>query len=236
MTVAKDVVQFLINIFGDRQAAQEFLDNPERVLQDHGLGALSSADVDAAMPVVLDYAPVNVNTSTFDRVFTTGGNNADGGVLDDHGHAVEQLANVVANYSYPSNADDRAAGPDPSPAHNIWADGEVEQWFDNDAATAGPAAGPGTEMSFADIQIDHLFDVDAGADAGVGDTVPVPITGNSVADSLSQLAAADTIEETIMGADDSEFGLTGNDFGAIAAEDDADDAGGDPADYLEFGA
>ncbi|WP_205754613.1 IniB N-terminal domain-containing protein [Pseudarthrobacter sp. NamB4] len=236
MTVAKDVVQFLMNIFGDRQAAQEFLDNPEGVLRDHGLGGLSSADVDAAMPVVLDYAPVNVNASTFDKVLNTGGSSGGGGPHDDHGHAVEQLAQVVANYSYPSTADDRAAVLDQPPAHNIWAEGDVEQWFDNDAVFAGPAAGATPEMSFADIRIDHLFDLDAGTEAGVEETVPGSSPGNSSEDALSHLVATDTIEETILGADDVEFGLTGDESGTIDAEDDADDAGGEAADYLEFGA
>ena len=124
MTLANDLVQFLMSLFGDRQAAQEFLDDPERVLEDHGLGGVCSADVDAAMPVVLDYAPITVNASRFDREYSTGGNSADtghngggGGAVtpppaggdngghhdhdhDDHGHAIQQLHHIVNNYSY----------------------------------------------------------------------------------------------------------------------------------------
>ena len=72
MTVAKEVVQFLMGIFGDRQAAQGFLDDPEGVLEKHGLAGVSSADVDAAMPVVLDYAPLSVTASASDRDFNSG--------------------------------------------------------------------------------------------------------------------------------------------------------------------
>ncbi|TLM84625.1 IniB N-terminal domain-containing protein [Pseudarthrobacter sp. NamE5] len=236
MTVAKDIVQFLMNMFADRHAAQEFLDNPEGVLKDHGLGGLSSADVDAAMPVVLDYAPLSVNAPTFGRGLDASATSA-GGAHDDHGQAVEQLAQVVAKHSYPSAPDDRPPVTDQSPAHNIWADGDVEQWFDNDAAFTGTAAGATPEMSFADIRIDHFFDLEAGTETGVEDTVPVSAPGSSIEDSLSQLAAADSaIEQTILGADDSGFGLTADGSDTIDTEDDVDDAGGEAAGYLEFGA
>ena len=66
-TLANDLVQFLMSLFGNQQAAQEFLDDPERALDDAGLGGVCSADVDAAMPVMLDFAPITVNASSFDR-------------------------------------------------------------------------------------------------------------------------------------------------------------------------
>ena len=148
MTVAKEVVQFLMDIFGDRQAAQDFLDDPEGVLEQHGLAGVSSADVDAAMPVVLDYAPLSVTAPAVDRHLSAGAGTghagsgwspfpSGGGHDDDHGLAVEQLTHVVASYSFPSTPDDRgAAMADQSPAPNIWADGDVEQWFDNDSVPA----------------------------------------------------------------------------------------------------
>ena len=71
-TLANDLVLFLMSLFGNQQAAKEFLDNPERALDDAGLGGVCSADVDAAMPVILDFAPINA--SSFDRSYNTGGN------------------------------------------------------------------------------------------------------------------------------------------------------------------
>ena len=161
MTLANDLVQFLMHLFGNRQAAQDFLDNPEKVLEDHGFGEVCSADVDAAMPVVLDYAPVT--TSRFDREYNTGGNTSWTGHIggggggaggtghtppagggsggghhdhDDHAHAVQQLHHVVNNYSYTSTVDDRDNIVDQSVNQNIWAEGDVEQWFDNDSVIA----------------------------------------------------------------------------------------------------
>jgi hypothetical protein len=175
-TLANDLVQFLMHLFGNRAAIQEFLDDPERALAEHGLGNVCSADVDAAMPVVLDYAPITVNASSFERAHS-GGNSAWAGQLsttpghgggaatihggvhasgqggmnydnDDHAHAVQQLHHVVNHFSYTTNTtllDDRHTITDQSVHQNIWAHGDVEQWFDNDAVVAagdhGVAAG-----------------------------------------------------------------------------------------------
>lgn len=245
MTVAKEVVQFLMGIFGDRQAARDFLDDPEGVLESHGLAGVSSADVDAAMPVVLDYAPVNVTASNVDPDFNaaTGTGHAGGGWSplpagggnDDHGQAVEQLTNVVANYSYPSTADDRGALTDHSPALNIWADGDVEQWFDNDSAPAfgDPAMGAGNGMGFADIRIDGFFDLDADSDTEAANAGrgfhPATSVGESFPESQPPYADIDAAGDGL------EF--TEDDPASIDIDHDIDDAGaGEAADSMDFGA
>ena len=75
-TLANDLVLFLMSLFGNQEAAQEFLDDPDGALENAGLGDVCSADVDAAMPVILDFAPITVNASSFDRSYNTGGNGA----------------------------------------------------------------------------------------------------------------------------------------------------------------
>jgi len=224
-TLANDLVQFLMQLFGNREAVQEFLDDPERALAEHGLGNVCSADVDAAMPVVLDYAPITVNASSFDRLHNTGGNSAwsgpggsgftasgpggttaayagsaaavHGGVHspgqggadydhDDHAHAVQQLHNVVNHFSYTSNTtmlDHRDTITDQSVNQNIWAHGDVEQWFDHDAVVAAGdhAVAGGDDASVresnnirdsynADHSTDNSTDnsIHAGADIGIG--------------------------------------------------------------------
>ncbi|GAA3401129.1 IniB N-terminal domain-containing protein [Pseudarthrobacter polychromogenes] len=246
MTVAKEVVQFLMDIFGDRQAAHDFLDDPEGVLERHGLAGVSSADVDAAMPVVLDYAPLSVTASTVDREISAGTGHAGsgwsplpsgGGHDDDHGQAVEQLTHVVASYSFPSTPDDRGATADQSPALNIWADGDVEQWFDNDSVPAfgDPAIGAGTGMGFADIRIDGLFDLDADSDAatvGAGGAVhPATLIDESFTEEQPTFVEVDV--------DTAGAGLefTEDDAATIDIDNDIDDAGaGEAADSMDFGA
>jgi hypothetical protein len=198
-TLANDLVLFLMGLFGNQEAAQEFLADPERSLESAGLGGVCSADVDAALPVVLDYAPITVNASSFDRSYNTGGNGAatggggavavtpppTGGGHGDHAHAVQQLHNVVNNYSYTSTVDDRDTITDQSVSQNIWADGDVEQWFDNHAVVASGdravAAGDDVDMDDSnniedsyntDNSNDSSTDnsVNAGRDADVGNT------------------------------------------------------------------
>ncbi len=214
-TLANDLVQFLMRLFGDREAIQEFLDDPERALAEHGLGNVGSADVDAAMPVVLDYAPITVNASSLDRLHNTGGNSAWAGTTaahvgsapaihagvhspvqggtdydhDDHAHAVQQLHHVVNHFSYTSNTtllDDRDTMTDQSVNQNIWAHGDVEQWFDHDAVVAaGDHAVAGDDGASvrdsnnirdsynADHSTDNFTDnsTHAGGDVGIGNEV-----------------------------------------------------------------
>ncbi|OAE02869.1 IniB N-terminal domain-containing protein [Arthrobacter sp. OY3WO11] len=248
MTVAKEVVQFLMDIFGDRQAAQDFLDDPEGVLEKHGLAGVSSADVDAAMPVVLDYAPLSVTASTVDRDVSAGTGTGHAGsgwsplpsgaaYDDDHGLAVEQLTHVVAGYSFTSTPDDRGAMADQSPAPNIWADGDVELWFDNDSVPAfdDPAIGAGTGMGFADIRIDGLFDLDADSDTatvGAGEAVH-PATLIEESSTEEQL----TFVEVDVAAAGAGLEFTEDDAATIDIDNDIDDAGaGEAADSMDFGA
>lgn len=241
MTVAKDVVQFLMDMLGDRQAARDFLEDPEGVLEKHGLGGVSSADVDAAMPVVLDYAPLNASASHVSTDFNAGGNNAftghtggwtplpDGG---GHGPAVEQLANVVSNYSYSSTPDDRATFADQSGTPNIWADGDVEQWFDNDSMPAfgETALAGGDRTGFADTRIDDFFvvDVNAGADNAGQAASPANASMEPVSGDISPYIDVDAPEGGL------EF--TQDDPVTIDIDNDIDDAGAEgAADYLDFG-
>lgn len=234
-TLANDLVQFLMHLFGDREAVQAFLADPERALAEHGLGNVCSADVDAAMPVVLDYAPITVNAASLDRAPNIGTNSAwvgqagatttHAGALpagyaggrglgqggnydhDDHANAVQQLHHVVNHFSYTTNTtllDDRGILTDQSVSQNVWAHGDVEQWFDNAvvAATGDHAVSAGDDAGARDAgnirdsySMDHSMDqsTHAGADTGMGsghsdsfDTGAVLDTDNSFDDNLDR--------------------------------------------------
>ncbi|MDT0168273.1 IniB N-terminal domain-containing protein [Pseudarthrobacter sp. BRE9] len=213
-TLANDLVQFLMHLFGNRKAIQAFLDDPERALAEHGLGNVCLADVDAAMPVVLDYAPITVSAPSFEREYSTGGSSAwtaagasaahAGGAAamhsgsqatarsgvnydqDDHAYAVQQLHHVVNHFSYTTSTtmvDDRDTITDQSVNQNIWADGDVEQWFDNDAVVAAGdhavAAGDDADLRDSNnirdsYNTDHSTDnsmdnsIHAGGDVSIG--------------------------------------------------------------------
>jgi hypothetical protein len=149
------------------------------------------------MPVVLDYAPISVNASRFDQHDNSGGNDSSTGHAgsvwapapggDDHGQAVEQLHQVVANYSYLSTVNDPATITDQSVSQNIWADGDVEQWFDNDSAAFDvPAIGAESDMSFANTRIDDLFDVDVDTDAHVEPAGHTPSPSITIKDAFDE--------------------------------------------------
>src|SRR6185312_121177 len=211
-TLASSLLEFIMNLLRDPRAADEFNADPDAALASAGLSNVCSDDVDAIMPVILDYAPVG-SGSSFDREYNTGGNHGgnsgdwssdnsgwghgrDDDDDDDHGHgrgrdddddhghgrgrdddddhghgrgrdddddhghgrgrdddddhghggggrgdhdhdhAVQQLTHIVNNYSYTSVVDDRDTITDQSVNQNIWANGDVTQWFDNDAVVA----------------------------------------------------------------------------------------------------
>ena len=181
-TLASTLLDFLLSLMSDPAKVAAFNDDPEGTLAANGLGSVCTDDVDAVMPVVIDYAPVRMD-STFDREYNTGGNTSWVGKPDrdhdygggkdrdddhkdrddhhdrddwhkdrddDHSHAVQQIHNVVNNYSYTSTVDDRDTVVDQSVNQNIWADGDVLQLFDNDAVVSSgdysTAAGDDAEV------------------------------------------------------------------------------------------
>jgi hypothetical protein len=170
-TLASQLVQFLMSLFNNPHAAQAFLADPEQALSDAGLGDVSAVDVHAAMPVVLDYAPITVNASSFDREYNMGGNsawtghNGGSGDLDDHAQAVQQLQHVVNDYSYASTVDDRGTVTDQSAIHNIWAADDVRQFFDSDANIGTPDVDVDVDPSFnTDNSMDDSFNTDLDLD------------------------------------------------------------------------
>jgi hypothetical protein len=146
------LLDFLLSLFSDPAAADQFRADPEAMLKQNGLEGMCSDDVDAVMPVILDGSPIS-----FDRDYNTGGNTANGGNAggggtgggggaggggwggggggSDHAAAVQQLTHVLNNYSY-TTVDDRDVILDQSVNQNIWANGDVHQLFDNEANIA----------------------------------------------------------------------------------------------------
>jgi hypothetical protein len=194
MSITQLLLDFLLNLLKDPKAAEEFKADPQGVLDAHGLGNITEEDCDAVIPVVLDFAPVS---AIGDRVYETGGNVLHGGDSNygggngggghgggghgggghggghapvDTSPAVAQLTHVVNNYSY-SEIDDRDTITDQSVNQNIWALGDVEQWFDNDAIVAsGDGAAAAGDDAFVDNSDDHSTNIDVGGDVNIGNT------------------------------------------------------------------
>ena len=71
MAITQSLLDFILNLLRDPEAAQAYHANPEAALASAGHSDLSCADVDAVRPVVLDYASVSM-----DREYNTGGNHS----------------------------------------------------------------------------------------------------------------------------------------------------------------
>ncbi|HAG58201.1 MAG TPA: hypothetical protein DIT15_09695 [Arthrobacter bacterium] len=209
-TLANQLVQFLMSLFNNPAAAQEFLNDPERALEGAGLRHVGSMDVDAVMPVVLDYAPITVPASSFSREDNTGGNTpwiggatgntaAPAGTtqLDDHAHAVQQLAHVVNNYSYTPVVDGRDTITDQSVHENIWAGDDVNQWFQNEVviASGDHALASGDDLNVRDSHnTTDSYNTDNSLDASTDNSISA---GGDRAIGTSQLDAADSFNTDV---------------------------------------
>ena len=71
MAITQSLLDFILNLLRDPEAAEAYNANPQAALASAGHGDLSCADVDAVRPVVLDYASVSM-----DREYNTGGNHS----------------------------------------------------------------------------------------------------------------------------------------------------------------
>ncbi|MEO6085308.1 MAG: IniB N-terminal domain-containing protein, partial [Umezawaea sp.] len=142
------LLQFILQLLGDDSARAEFTASPHEVLRENGFDNLCAADVRDARPLIVD----NVQTAqsnSFDRELNGGGNSthvhhtppppSDGG--GGHGGggdggmdgAIQEIHYITQNYSW---SDSHNTVLDNSVNQNIWADGDVVQWFDNDPVVA----------------------------------------------------------------------------------------------------
>ncbi|WP_196216985.1 IniB N-terminal domain-containing protein, partial [Agromyces bracchium] len=65
------LLDFLMGLLRDPEASAEFRADPDSALTNAGLNGICAADVDAVLPVALDFSPVA------DREYHTGGNSID---------------------------------------------------------------------------------------------------------------------------------------------------------------
>ncbi|NKE55977.1 hypothetical protein FXN61_03690 [Lentzea sp. PSKA42] len=114
------LLEFILNLLRDPAAQQQFTDNPQQALRDHGFDELCAQDVHDALPLVMD----NVLVSG------TGGPLPSAQPGDEHlDIAIRQIDHIVNNYSYTDSHDTNV---DYSVHQTIWTQGDVNQSFDND--------------------------------------------------------------------------------------------------------
>jgi hypothetical protein len=137
------LLQFILSLLGNEEARAEFNANPQQTLSENGFDNLCGADVRDARPLIVDNVQTAQNNS-FDRELSGGGNSTHvhhtpppppPPAHDDDGMdgAIREINYITQHYSW---SDSHNTVLDNSVNQNIWADGDVLQWFDNDPVVA----------------------------------------------------------------------------------------------------
>lgn len=113
------LLEFILNLLRDPLAQEQFKANPQQALREHGFDEVCAQDVHDALPLVVD----NVMVSGTDGALPC----AEPGEAH-FDVAIRQIDHIVNNYSYTDSHDTHV---DYSVHQTIWAQGDVEQSFDN---------------------------------------------------------------------------------------------------------
>jgi hypothetical protein len=191
--VATSLLDFILDLLSDPEAAAEFHADAQGALEDAGLGDLCAADVDAILPMLADFAPVSTAGGS-----SRGDDDEDGSNSgyrpdddEDHGHghghgsdddddndgylAIEHIKHIQNHYEYsPTTTIDAS--------HSVWGD-SYKIWAEDDAVVAvngAIAAGDDVKDSDVDNSVrDSYNEIDVEGD---GNAVG---RGNEVEDSFT---------------------------------------------------
>ena len=163
-TIADALIEFILGLLGDPEAAAEFAEHPEGAFEAAGLGDICAADVRSVAPVVIDrpevisVSPPDVTVNTPPTIVFRPPHPE-----EPKHELIREIANIVNNFSF----DNRATILDQSVNQSIWAEGDVTQLFDQDAVVA---AGDESVAGGENVDIDNsTTDIEAG-DISIGNT------------------------------------------------------------------
>ena len=210
----------LIGIFSDNSEHEQFSSDPEGYLNQVGLGNVTSQDIEAEMPRVLNALQGNEGGATQGGAasFAGSGNvvlppppaggyegGYEGGGLSGAIESINHYTNVINNTEQyfqdndTTNIDDRDTTVDQSVNQNITAFGDVNQDFDNDVVSGdhAAAAGDGSQVNTGDGA------VQAGDDIEDSNVVTGDVEGSVLADDISDSVVGDgnqVISDSTVGA------------------------------------
>ena len=173
-TMADALIEFILSLLRDPDAAAEFDADPGGAMAARGLNNVRYDDVCAVAPVVVDRAavvprpdPAPVTPPSVDPV-------------------VNEIRNITNNFSW---IDDRDTIVDQSVNQNIWAQGDVTQTFDQEAVVASgdDAISAGDDVAI-EQNLDDSTTITAGDDVNMGNDT----TNNTTAGSYNQATDAST--------------------------------------------
>jgi hypothetical protein len=177
--VATSLLDFILDLLSDPEAAADFQDDPEAALEDAGLGDLCAADVDAILPMLADYAPVSRGGSSHngdddeddDKTYghrpSHGHNDDDDDEDDDNGHGYKPDHGdkdddddhdgylAIEHIKHIQNHYTYSPTTTIDASHSVWGD-SYKIWAEDDAVVAvDGAVAIGGDVEDSDIDVDN---------------------------------------------------------------------------------
>ncbi|WP_322409842.1 IniB N-terminal domain-containing protein [Microbacterium invictum] len=139
-TIADALIEFILSLLNDPDAAAEYDANPEAALASAGLAECTAEDVRAVAPIIVDRPDVHP---------TPHPNPPGPGPKPP---VEKEIWNIANNF----HIDNRATIVDQSVNQNIWAEGDVNQIFDQEAviASGDQATAAGEDASVDNSETD----------------------------------------------------------------------------------
>lgn len=183
-TIADALIEFILSLLRDPEAAAEFDADPDAALASRGLSNVSAADVCAVAPVIAD------------RPQVTPAPNPKPVPVDPVDPVVREITNITNSMMY---VDDRDTIVDQSVNQNIWANGDVTQIFDNEAVVASgdDAIAAGDDVS-QETNVDQSTNISAGDDVILDSEVTETNTSDSYNDTTDTTTVTDGSTTTVV--------------------------------------
>lgn len=178
-TMANALIEFILSLLRDPDAAEEFDQQPEAALAGAGLADVSYDDLCAVMPLIYDNPQVVQRGVDPAPASTSTPQPPPGPFTEPTPQVISELRDVINNNSYVTTTNN-ATVVDQSVNQNIWAEGDVMQLFDNEAVVA---TGQDSSAAGRDIVDDRSQDssttIVAGRDAVVDNQTDVSTVAGS---------------------------------------------------------
>ncbi len=146
-TIADALIEFILSLLRDPATAEEFEADPQGTLARNGLSDACVEDVRAVAPVVVDRPDIHPKPAPAAHVVPVNPNPPSPPTVE------KEIWNIANNFSI----DNRATIVDQSVNQNIWAEGDVNQIFDQGAVVNsgdnGAAAGGDADVDNSDDDV-----------------------------------------------------------------------------------
>lgn len=162
VTIADALIEFILSLLRDPDAVAEFNAAPEETLAKRGLGDICGEDVRAVVPIIVDRPDVTPHPPTPHPPSPP------------RPPVVEEIHRVTNSF----HIDNRSTIVDQSVNQNIWAEGDVTQYFDQQAVLA---AGDNSVAAGDDALVDNSSTDLSMGDVAIGNTS----TNTDISDSFN---------------------------------------------------